>query len=328
VIRGGVLKDNKGMNLPDTKLSISALTAKDRNDVPYCIRADVDYLALSFVRRPSDVLELKEYLKELNADIPIIAKIEKPEALSNISEILNVSDGIMVARGDLGVEMPARKVPLIQNELIKRASQFNKPVIVATQMLESMIENAKPTRAEVTDVAFACMNGADAVMLSAETAAGKYPVEAVEMMDAILREVEAYQWAHGRFSLKSVNIKREELQNAIGIATSQLSRDLKTRCIAVLTRSGKTARIVSSDKPASPVFALSGSEKVVRQLNLMWGVVPFHIRKELKFSEYVKEAEKLTKQKKIAKKGDYILILSGMSDKSGETNSIVVHRIS
>ena len=327
VVRGGKLKDHKGMNMPDSDLRTPALTAKDKKDVGYALKAGVDFIALSFVRKAEDVVGLKRFLKVSGAEVPVISKIETPQSLEDIRNILRESDGIMVARGDLGVEMPAQKVPLIQNELVKLACQANKPVIVATQMLESMIDHGQPTRAEVTDVASACMSGADAVMLSAETAAGKYPVEAVTIMDSVLAEVEAYQWAHGRFSLKDISVRKEELQNALSIATGQLSRDLKVRCIVVLTRSGRTGRIVSSDKPAARVFALSVDPKVVRRLNLMWGVVPFRMKRELKFSEYVGYAEKLVKSQKIGRKGDHILILSGLTDKSPVTNSIVVHKL-
>ena len=197
-------------------MKISALTDKDKSDVRYALEGGADYIALSFVRSPKDILDLKNYLKKLGAeDKPIIAKIEKPEALENIGKIIELSDGIMVARGDLGVELPANKVPIIQNKLIEFANQANKPVIVATQMLESMINNSRPTRAEVTDVAGACMAGADAVMLSGETAVGRYPVESVKMMDSILRESEAYQFhtRGGRFTrrqlIKTMNFMRQ-----------------------------------------------------------------------------------------------------------------------
>ena len=210
VIRGGLLKNNKGMNLPDTKMNISALTDKDKNDVKYCVRGEVDYIALSFVRYATDVEELKDFMKNMGAYIPIIAKIEKPEALKNIENIIDVADGIMIARGDLGVEMPPEKVPHIQNKLIQLSNSHNKPVIVATQMLESMIEHSRPTRAEVTDVAGACLAGADAVMLSGETTVGKYPVETFEVMDSILRETETYQFFSngGSFKIYDNNLNR------------------------------------------------------------------------------------------------------------------------
>ncbi len=329
VIHGGVLKDKKGMNLPDTPLKIPALTAKDKKDAIYCIKGGVDYLALSFVKSAGDVLALRRHLKANGSSIPIIAKIEKPEALDRIDEILAVVDGIMIARGDLGVEMPPQKVPLIQRRLIEKANQAYKPVIVATQMLESMIEHARPTRAEVTDVAMACLDDADAVMLSGETAVGKFPVEAVKMMDAVLREAEGYQFfTNGGLFKDRSGFKRDTMLNAIGVATAQMSRDLKVRCISVLTRSGRTARIVSADRPAAPVFGLTENRETARRMGLLWGVYPQLIKGAISHDAFVKKSEIVIKGLKLAKKGDYMILLSGLSDKANEiTNSITVHQV-
>jgi pyruvate kinase len=328
IIRGGILKNNKGMNLPDTKLRISALTEKDKIDAKYCIEAEVDYIALSFVQRPQDILDLKGYLASCNADIPIIAKIEKPEALENIHEIIEIADGIMVARGDLGVELPAEKIPIIQNELIKMANKQNKPVIVATQMLESMIENSTPTRAEVTDVAGACLAGADAVMLSAETAAGKYPVETLTMMDSILRETETHEFfASGGQFKKYPDEKKNFVFNAIGTATAQLSRDLMIRCVFVRTQSGFTARFVSSERPAAPIIVFTDSEKVATKLMLYWGVYPQVLDHKVDYNDFILLGEKTIKNLKLAKKGDFILIISGLGGQNIATNTIVIHRI-
>ena len=329
VIRGGILKDHKGMNLPDTKLNISALTAKDRSDVKYCIKAGVDFIALSFAQRARDIADLKKIISGAGVSIPVIAKIEKPEALRNINEILEIADGIMIARGDLGVELPQQKVPLIQAELIKLSIQFSKPVIVATQMLESMIENSRPTRAEVTDVASACLSGADAVMLSGETAVGKYPFETVSMMSSILYEIEANQWVNDKFFFnKLANVSRgNELQQALAIATAQISRDLGARCIAVLTRSGLTARIVSSDKPASPVLAFTDNAVIRRQMNLLWGVYPILCEHEMKFKHFIALAEEVAKKMKLGKKGQYMIVISGLQGDNTAANSLVAHRI-
>jgi len=328
VVHGGVLKDHKGMNLPDTALAISALTPKDRNDVLYCIRGNVDYIALSFVRSASDVLQLKRLLKLRGADIPVIAKIEKPEALSNIEAILNAADGIMVARGDLGVELPARKVPIIQNRLINLASRFNKPVIVATQMLESMIEHSRPTRAEVTDVAAACMAGADAVMLSAETASGKYPLNSLATMDSILRETETYQFYSHNGRFKDVaEMSPGDVQDAVGMATAQLSRDLRIRCIFVLTNSGYTARMISADRPASPIIALARNRDVCGRLNLLWGVYPLCVDRKLTVAESLVVGERIIKELKLGKAGDHFIMLSGHGDPLPVTSSITVRRI-
>lgn len=328
VIRGGTLKNKKGMNLPDTDVRISALTEKDHNDITYCIKADVDYVALSFVRRSQDIAELKKVLKLAQADIRIIAKIEKPEALENIEQIIELADGIMIARGDLGVEMPPQKVPLIQNRLIALANQYNKPVIVATQMMESMIENSRPTRAEVSDVAGSCLAGADAVMLSAETAAGRYPVETLSMMDTVLRETEAYQFFSlgGRFK-KAGEEQKSKLQEILGIAVSQLSRDLMVRSVFVLTKYGYTARMISANRPAAPIFALTHSKKVFSGLNFLWGVNPILVSRKFSDSQYIQFAQDTIKKLKLGKKGDYLILLSGSGIDQCSTHSIKIHQI-
>lgn len=329
VVRGGILKDHKGMNLPDTGMKISALTVKDKADLVCCIKGGVDYVALSFVRTGSDVAELKNLLDRSKSDIGVIAKIEKPEALENIDEIVSLADGIMVARGDLGVELPAKKVPLIQNKLIEIANLHNKPVIVATQMLESMIEHSRPTRAEVTDVAAACLEGADAVMLSAETASGKYPLETFEMMDSILRETEAYQFfARGGLFKGTAHCRDSHLQNAVSTSIAQLSRDLMVRCVFVPSLSGTTASAISSDRPAAPIFVLTSSEKVCRKLELLWGVFSHLVDKKLKESDYVAYGEALLKKMGLAKQGDFILMLSKIGKAGADTKAITIHKIS
>lgn len=329
VIHGGLLKNKKGMNLPDTIMKISALTTKDKDDALWCIKGGVDYIALSFVRRAQDITDLRNHLKLHGSDISIIAKIEKPEALGNIHSIIKLADGIMVARGDLGVELPPKKVPLIQNKLIQIAIQANKPVIVATQMLESMIEHSRPTRAEVTDVAGACIAGADAVMLSAETASGKYPFEAFDMMDSILRETEAYQFFTEGGEFRKARVQcTNAVEDALGVATAQLSRDLWVRSIFVLTRSGATARFISSDRPAAPIMAMTPFITVARRLNLLWGVYPHTVsKKNVDIDEYLRLGENIIKKYKLAVKGDYVLMLSGLGDRNLSTNTVVVHQV-
>lgn len=328
VLHGGVLKNKKGMNLPDTKLHVAALTEKDKSDVLFCIKGGVDYLALSFVRKPTDIVSLKTWLKRHGSGIPVIAKIEMPEALKNIKRIVELADGIMVARGDLGVELPAKKVPIIQNKLISIANKMNKPVIVATQMLESMIEHSRPTRAEVTDVAGACLACADAVMMSAETALGKYPLETYMTMDSILRETEAYQFFSrgGRFGT-AVRESACGLLDAIGEATAQLSRDLMVHCVFVLTSSGYTARIVSSDRPAAPIIALTQSEETARRMHLLWGVYPFLAVGKKSTREYLAYGERLLKDMKLAKKDDFVIMVSGLRDIGAKATAIMVNRI-
>ena len=272
VVRGGVLKNHKGMNLPDTKLRVPALTAKDRKDAVACIEGGVDYIALSFVRTAKDIQDLKSLLLRRKADIAVIAKIEKPEALENISTILDSADGIMIARGDLGVGLPAKKVPFIQDGLIETCISRRKPVIVATQMLESMIEHGRPTRAEVTDVSAACLSGVDAVMLSAETASGKYPIEALETMDSILRETESYRFfSRGGLFRDPLPRRGTGVQDAVSAAIAQLSRDLMVRCVLVETRTGCTAAVISSDRPSAPIIALTPSARVLQKLQLLLG---------------------------------------------------------
>jgi pyruvate kinase len=277
---GGRLKDRKGLNLPYSDVSVPTLTPKDRKDAKFAIGLGIDYLALSFVRSAKCVQSLRRLIAKEGADTHIVAKIEKPQALDRIGEILEASDAVMVARGDLGVELPVEEVPLIQSQLVRLAIEANRPVIMATQMLESMIENPRPTRAEVTDVATAAQSGADAVMLSAETAVGRYPVEAVETMDRVLRLIEGYQWKHGQFGklVQHAELADAEggaplsLPEALSRATSLLSRGLAVRAIVVPSNSGRTALWVSSERPAAPVFCFSDKHEVLRRATLWWGV--------------------------------------------------------
>jgi pyruvate kinase len=234
----------------------------------------------------------------------------------------------MIARGDLGVELPPQKVPILQSRLVQIANEYNKPVIVATQMLESMIEHGTPTRAEANDVASACTQGADAVMLSAETAAGKYPIEAIKMMDTILRETETYQFfAHGGRFKRYGERTYDKLHNAIGTAITQLSVDLMVRSVFVVTKTGYTARIISSDRPSAPIITFAVSEKVRQKLNLLWGTYPFHINDDSMSLDYLNEGEELLKNLGIASTGDYTLFVSSISDKVNENHSITVHQI-
>lgn len=329
VIRGGVLKNNKGMNFPDTKMTVPSLTAKDKKDISYCIKGKADYIALSFVRKAADILELKNILRRKKTDIAVIAKIEKPEALENIHEIINAADGIMIARGDLGVELPAKKIPFIQSKLIDTCISLRKPVIVATQMLESMIEHSRPTRAEVTDVSAACLEGADAVMLSGETAAGKYPAEALGMMDSILRETEAYSFfSKGGLFRAPFPRNGNLVQDAVSSAITQLSRDLMIRCIVVVTQSGCTASVVSSDRPSAPVIALTSSSRVLKKLRLLWGVYPHLVSSRPEVNKRIAFAETLMKRLNLAGSGDFMLMVRGIGQIKTETQSITIHQMS
>jgi pyruvate kinase len=327
VTQGGTLKNKKGINLPDVAVSAPALTAQDREDARFSLALGVDYLALSFVRHASDVVELRTLVagSDVGADTQIIAKIEKPEALVDIDAILEAADGIMVARGDLGVELPAESVPYIQSELIDRARARSKPVIVATQMLESMIGNPRPTRAEVSDVSTAVMAGADAVMLSAETAAGAFPLQAVATMDRVARQTEAYLWRHGAFETildGPPRLPPIAIAEAVAKATSQLSRDLQVRAIFVVSASGLSARRVSSGRPAAPIVAVSPDLRSVRRMCLLWGVVPSAVEPEA-----LQQADALARQRVstlgLAAPGQRILQVSGFRDEEEQSSPTI-----
>lgn len=317
VVYGGVLKENKGMNFPDSKISISSFTAKDKRDMGLAIKLGADFVALSFVRGPKDVQALKNHIKKASANIPIIAKIEKPEAVASIDEILKVSYGIMIARGDLGIELPAERVPLIQRELVDRARYLHRPVIVATQMMESMITNSRPTRAEVGDVANAALSSADAVMLSAETASGKYPVKAVQTMDCVLREMENYQWERNNFGEAIVDINKigdmPSERKAIAHAVGALAQDLKLQGIIVPTRSGTTAKVLSANRPSSPLLGVCSDELICRRMSLHWGVVPFNIE-EKTTHDWNKLCKKISDQCQLTQTGHTVLLVSGFND--------------
>ncbi len=316
VVHGGVLKNKKGMNLPDSHLSTRSFTEKDQHDAALAIELQADFLALSFVRTHEDVLRLKYFLEQHGANIAIISKIEKPEAVANIDAILQHSYAIMVARGDLGIEVPAEQVPLLQQRLIKLARQHNRPVIVATQMLESMITNSRPTRAEVGDVANAAMSSADAVMLSGETAAGKHPVMAVETMDRILREIEAHQWRQGIFGESNLCHDHNSIMPirvAVASATLDLAHNLKLQGILIPTRSGTTARIISASRPVAPCIGICSNSAVNRQLALSWGVVPVLVD-EPDTHNWRQLCETINAQVRLTQKGHTVLLVSGFNE--------------
>jgi pyruvate kinase len=330
VIHGGLLKDRKGMNLPGVRVTAPSLTEKDREDARFALSLGVDFLALSFVRRAHDVEQLKSIIAASGQNTHIIAKIEMPQAVQAIEEILDVSDGIMVARGDLGVELPPEEVPIAQRQLVARAHVKGKPAIVATHMLESMIEHPRPTRAEVSDVSSAVFSGADAVMLSAETASGAHPVLAVEMMDRIARQVEGFLWsedAFGSISEQTQGRPVNSLSGAIARATAQLSRDLRVRSIVVLSRTGTTAGIVAAGRPAAPVVAVTPDSRTCRRMNLLWGVIPRQLE-SLDFHQPQIVACRLVRELGLATKGQFILTVAGFeSDPSQSTPVITVLRV-
>lgn len=313
VVYGGVLKDNKGINLPDSKVSAPALPRKDMEDARLAMELGADYLAMSFVRSRDNVQTLKRLLARQGAVIPIISKIETPEALDNIEGILEASDGIMVARGDLGIELPAELVPLVQQELIRLARRRHKPVIVATQMLESMITHARPTRAEVGDVANAAFAGADAVMLSAETASGKYPLLAVQTMDRVVREAEGYQWKQGAFAPENAAGDALGTRDAVAHAAATLAQELKLQGVVIPTRGGTTARIISSRRPTAPLVAIAHEEVVCRRLALCWGLVPMFISKKYDYDS-AEVCRTVAAKANLTRTGHNVLLVSGFHD--------------
>jgi len=328
VVMGGLLKENKGINLPNAPITLPALTRKDINDLKTIIRLEVDFIALSFVRTEKDVQVLKRWLKARNKNIPVIAKIEKPRALECIDAILDVSDGIMVARGDLGIELGVEKVPAIQKMLIQKANHAGLPVITATEMLESMIEVSTPTRAEVSDVANAVFDGTDAVMLSGETAVGKYSRKTVQVMANIVREAEKSLTHSSSIMLPDVNAhQQEQAVFAVARAARSAQNDLKADAIVVFTLSGKTVRLVSKSKPDSLVIALCSTDEVSRRLTMLRGVVPLTIRHSHTTDQMIDQAEKVILKAGLLKKGDMVVVVSGRRGLPDSSYMITVQRI-
>ncbi len=324
VVNGGALGEHKGINLPGIKLRVPALTPKDRADLAFALKHGANYIAVSFVRRPEDVLLAKSLVRRAGLDTPVIAKLEKPEAIGNLDAILRAADGVMVARGDLGVEMSPERVPVVQKTIIARAREFRKPVITATQMLESMTENPRPTRAEASDVANAVFDGSDAVMLSAETATGKYPVEAVSMMARIIEEAESSITEFPRPA------PQEQLKVAETVAelVCHASRELHMKLIAVFTHSGFTARLVSRYRPLVPIIAFSPVAETRRRMALIWGVRPRNIRDIQKIDGLAAVAEKRLVEERLVRKGDVIGIVAGTPmGIRGSTNFMKFHVI-
>ena len=317
---GGYISSHKGVNLPNTKLKISAITDKDKSDIKFALKNEVDWIGLSFVQRVEDIIEVK---KLINGKAKIIAKLEKPSAIEDLDNIVKESDAIMVARGDLGVECPLPTVPVLQKKIVKKCRIYAKPVIVATQMLESMIVNPTPTRAEVSDVATAVYDGADAVMLSAETAAGKYPIEAVKMMNSIIEQVETDPLFYDLMNSSRRTPVDTDEADAITFAASELSGILKNvKAIVSFSSSGFTTFLTAKERPSLPILAMSPNIQVARQMALVWGVRPY-VNKESfkKFSNVEKCAIKYVKKSGLAKTGDHIIITAGFPlNIKGRTN--------
>ncbi len=326
---GGDLKDRKGINLPGVRVSAPALTEKDLADLEFCLGQEVDYIALSFVRSADDVWDLKSRLLRAESDLKVIAKIEKPEAVADFDAILEAADGIMVARGDLGVEMNPEKVPLIQKSIIRKCNAMGKPVITATQMLESMIGNPRPTRAETSDVANAIIDGTDAVMLSGETAAGAYPVEAVQMMVLVAQDVEGDSMIQDQVfhPLSEVRGYRQ-LPEAIGQGACRVAETLDAAGILAFTQTGSTAALVAKGKPRLPVFAVTPSQNVRRRMALYAGVRSIRVDIEGDTEAQIRSVEQAVLSAGVLKRGDVVVITMGSPVSApGTTNLMKVHRL-
>ncbi len=330
VVVGGLLRSRKGVNLPNIRPSIPALTPKDLKDLEFGLAMDVEWIALSFVRSRDDVLDLRSRIARYEKSVRVLAKIEKPEAVDEIDGILDAVDGIMVARGDLGIEMPLSEVPLTQKRIIRKCLRAAKPVITATQMLESMIDNPRPTRAEASDVANAVLDGTDAVMLSGETAVGRYPIRVVEVMDRIVRATESHL-GHGLAAREALPVSVEgpdAVMEGVSRTACQLARDVKARAIACLTHSGSTARAIARHRPEVPVFAFTDNERVVRELGVSWGTKAFAIPFQRNTDEGVAIVRRLLIESGMAAPGDRIVVTAGMPlPAKGRTNMLHVTRL-
>ena len=328
VLNTGTLKNKKGVNVPNVSVNLPAITEKDAEDIKFGVEQGVDFIAASFVRRASDVLEMKELLEKYNAsDIHIIPKIENQEGVDNIDEILQIADGLMVARGDLGVEIPAEEVPLVQKELIKKCNAVAKPVITATQMLDSMQRNPRPTRAEASDVANAIFDGTDAIMLSGETAAGDYPVESVQTMHTIAQRTEE-ALNYKEMLSKRIKDTRVTITSAISQSVSHTAYNLNASAILTATESGYTAKVTAKYRPKAPVIAVTSSEKVLRRLALVWGVVPQLGREASTTDEMLDITVQAAMGSGYVKHGDLVVITAGVPvGETGTTNLLKVHVI-
>jgi len=340
VIMEGNIFPRKGVNLPFTKLSIPTITEKDKRDLLWGVDHDVDYIGLSFVRTAKDIKELRKLIlrRNKNSSVKIIAKIEKQEALKNLDKIMQEVDGVMIARGDLGIELPAEDVPVAQKKIILSALKYGKPVIVATQMMESMVVNPKPTRAEVSDVANAILDGTDAVMLSEETAAGKFPIETVEMMTKIITEIEEEIFDTEELSFE--NISRNDIEylkkggkhlttaDAVGTAVREVARATGAKYIITATITGHSARMVARNRPQTPIIAISPDRKIVNQLSLVWGIRSFYLPVFHTADELMLQIADLLKEKKLVRKGDMVVIVSSHPvGRSGKTNLVKIQEI-
>jgi pyruvate kinase len=328
IVQGGPLSSKKGLNLPNTKVSLPSLSEKDLADLYFALAEDVDWIGLSFVRNASDVTALKQLITQTEKHAKVIAKIEKPEAVDQIDEIINETDGVMVARGDLGVEIPLQNVPLVQKMIVRKCVQAAKPVIVATQMMESMVTNMTPTRAEVADVANAVLDGADAVMLSGETSVGKYPVDAIRVMNSIIAEAEKFE---GLYYLEEAPMGVDETRfvtDSVCYSACRLAKRASAKAIVTMSFSGYTGLKISSWRPNANIFVFTGNKKILSQMNLVWGVKAFYYDKMVSTDQTIADIRYFLKKHQYIMDGDFLINIASMPiSEQGTTNMVKLSKV-
>jgi pyruvate kinase len=323
IVQGGILSSNKGVNLPNTKISLPSLTKKDHEDLEFALSHRVDWIGLSFVRSARDIVELKQHIKNKGVHTKVVAKIEKPEAIRQIDDIIKETDAIMVARGDLGVEIPMQNVPLIQKMIVKKGLKYARPVIIATQMMESMIDNFTPTRAEVNDVANAVLDGADAVMLSGETSVGKHPVEVIRVMSKIVREVEQSESIYHHEQPPATPKQERFITDSICYNSCRLAQRVGAVAIATLTFSGYTAFKISSHRPKAHVFVFTGNDAILNQLSLVWGVKSFYYDRMVSTDHTIDDIRDILIKNDVVRKGEFMINTASMPiAEKGMTNMV------
>ncbi|MGV6860605.1 MAG: pyruvate kinase [Putridiphycobacter sp.] len=322
VLHGGILSSKKGVNLPNTKISLPCITEKDAKDLEFALQQEVDWIGLSFVRSARDIIELKHIISKNGSQAKVIAKIEKPEAINDIDDIIIATDALMVARGDLGVEVPMEKVPTLQKMMIKKCRSYAKPTIVATQMMESMIQNFTPTRAEVNDVANAVLDGVDAVMLSGETSVGKYPVEVIKAMSKIVQQVEESEEIYYKEEIPEKNQERF-ISDSICFNASRLAQRVEAKGIVTMTFSGYTAYKISSQRPKADTFVFTENRQILTQLNLVWGVKGYYYDKMVSTDHTIADSKYILKKKGLLKKGDLVVNIASIPiEEKGPSNMV------
>lgn len=327
IVHGGILSSRKGVNLPNTKVSLPSLTKKDREDLEFALEQDVDWIGLSFVRSARDIIELKHLIRNAQGKAKVVAKIEKPEAVDDIDAIIEESDALMVARGDLGVEVPYQNVPLIQKMLINKCIQQAKPIIVATQMMESMITNISPTRAEVNDVANAVLDGADAVMLSGETSVGRFPVEVIRTMANIIIEMETFDGIYNK-DLMPEKTNTRYISDSICFNACRLAQRVEADAIVGMSFSGYTAYKLASQRPKSPIYVFTSNRQILTQMNLIWGVQGFYYDSKVSTDHTIADIKYLLKKEGLLKQGDLIINIASIPiEENGKTNMLKLSHV-